>query len=112
MKETNSERLERIKNINDLKYAVALNNPTDDGCHPDAVNIERDIDWLIESLEVHEEARNPKAIGEWHEDEGNVIWWKLPINEPPYVGTPLDSDFKEGYYTHFTRLIDPLEIYE
>lgn len=47
---------------------------------------------------------------EWHEDDGNVIWWKLPIEEPPYVGTPLDSDFEEGYYTHFTRLTEPLDI--
>lgn len=47
---------------------------------------------------------------EWHEDDGIVIWWKLPINEPPYVGTPLDSDFEEGYYTHFTRLVEPLDM--
>lgn len=51
MTETNAERLERLKNINDMKYAVALENPTDDGCHPEAINIERDIDWLIEQAE-------------------------------------------------------------
>lgn len=27
---------------------------------------------------------------EWHEDIGPVLWWKFPIAEPPYVGTPLD----------------------
>lgn len=27
---------------------------------------------------------------DWHEDHGNVLWWRMPINEPPYVGTPLD----------------------
>jgi hypothetical protein len=27
---------------------------------------------------------------EWHEDMGTVLWWKWPIEEPPYVGTPLD----------------------
>lgn len=54
MTETNAERLDRIKNINDLKHVVALGNPTDDGCHPDAVDIERDIDWLIEQAERSE----------------------------------------------------------
>lgn len=26
----------------------------------------------------------------WSEDDGNVLWWRLPVSEPPYVGTPLD----------------------
>lgn len=51
----------------------------------------------------------PIPIEKWHEDDGNVIWWKLPINEPPYVGTPLDIDFEQDYYTHFTILIEPLD---
>lgn len=32
----------------------------------------------------------PRPISEWHEDIGPVLWWKFPIEEPPYVGTPLD----------------------
>lgn len=31
-----------------------------------------------------------KTLEQWHEDVGPVLWWKFPINEPPYVGTPLD----------------------
>jgi hypothetical protein len=31
--------------------------------------------------------------GEWHEDDGPVLWWRFPIVEPPYAGTPLDSDW-------------------
>lgn len=64
----------------------------------------------VKRLGELEDANEPKPIEEWHEDHGDVIWWKLPIEEPPYVGTPLDSDFEEGYYTHFTRLIEPLDI--
>jgi hypothetical protein len=30
---------------------------------------------------------------EWHEDIGPVLWWFFPITEPPYVGTPLDSEW-------------------
>lgn len=31
-----------------------------------------------------------RALDEWHEDDGPVLWWEFPVNEPPYVGTPLD----------------------
>src|SRR5436305_1074712 len=30
-----------------------------------------------------------RAIAEYHEDMGDVLWWKFPIEEPPYVGSPL-----------------------
>jgi len=29
----------------------------------------------------------------WHEDYGDVLWWRFPICEPPYVGSPLSSDW-------------------
>lgn len=28
---------------------------------------------------------------EYHEDMGDVLWWKFPIVEAPYVGSPLDQ---------------------
>jgi hypothetical protein len=31
-----------------------------------------------------------RPINEYHEDMGDVLWWKFPINEPPYVGSPND----------------------
>lgn len=46
-------------------------------------------------------------LEDWHEEIGSVIWWKLPVDEPPWVGTPLDSDWPD-YHTHFTRLLMPL----
>lgn len=51
----------------------------------------------------------PIPYEEWHEDDGLVIWWRMPIEEPPYVGSPLCDDWTENYYTHFTRLIEPKE---
>lgn len=62
--ETNAARLERLKDINDIKYIVALNNPTDDGCHPNAINFEREVDWLIEQAERNQMLENSmkKAI--------------------------------------------------
>lgn len=38
-----------------------------------------------------------RHIDEWHEDMGVVLWWRDPVEEPPYVGTPRDGDFDETY---------------
>lgn len=38
---------------------------------------------------------------EWHEDIGDVLWWRFPIVESPYVGSPLDTGWP-GYHTHWT----------
>ena len=47
-----------------------------------------------------------RPISEWHEDIGDCLWWRFPIEEPPYVGSPLDEDWPE-YHTHFTRIECP-----
>jgi hypothetical protein len=72
-----------------------------------------DIDELAErTLELVAEVerlRKPPAVrslDEWHEDHGTVLWWTLPICEPPYVGAPLDSDWP-GYHTHWTAIAVP-----
>lgn len=31
----------------------------------------------------------PRPLHEWHEDMGDVVWWLWPIEEAPWVGTPL-----------------------
>ena len=56
-----------------------------------------------------EEGWRPKArpLDEWHEDFGDVLWWRFPVDEPPYVGTPLDTDWP-GYHTHWTDIPIPL----
>jgi len=72
-----------------------------------------------------------RTLAEWHEDHGPVLWWRFPIEEPPYVGTPLDRGHTvelhtqdsptpriatrtsiggwPGYHTHWTPL-PPLPI--
>ena len=40
---------------------------------------------------------------DYHEDLGPVLWWRFPIDEPPWCGMPNDSDWP-GYHTHFTPL--------
>ncbi len=65
-----------------------------------------------------------RPLSEWGEDHGAVLWWTFPIEEPPYVGTPLDlpqkykftindqvmAEYEQGgwpgYHTHWTPLPD------
>lgn len=47
---------------------------------------------------------DPQPINEYHDDDKVVLWWKFPVEEPPYVGTPSDADWVENYYTHWTKL--------
>jgi len=46
-----------------------------------------------------------RALAEWHEDDGNVLWWAWCgrdwAGEPAWAGTPNDSDWP-GYHTHWT----------
>jgi hypothetical protein len=30
---------------------------------------------------------------DWHEEDGDVLWFREPICEPPYLGSPMDDDF-------------------
>lgn len=48
----------------------------------------------------------PNPIETWHEDIGPCLWWKFPVEEEPYVGSPLDLDFP-SYVTHYTPIFIP-----
>lgn len=52
---------------------------------------------------IRQPAPAPAAVPaeQWHEDMGPVFWWRFPVEEPPYCGSPLDTDWP-GYHTHFT----------
>lgn len=67
-----------------------------------------------------------RSLEEWTEEDGPVLWWKFPVTEAPWVGTPhdlglatrvlVDNVLKTpldveiniggwpGYHTHWTRL--------
>ena len=53
-----------------------------------------------------------RAASDYHEGHGDVLWWRfpadepLPVDEPPYLGTPDSSDWP-GYHTHWTPIIVP-----
>lgn len=52
------------------------------------------------------ELTTARPISEWDHEDGSVLWWKFPITEPPYSGTPNDSDWP-GYHTHWTPIAVP-----
>lgn len=70
-----------------------------------ATALERDrlSDDLARARKVVEDLSTPRSRDSWHEDDGTALWWTLPVEEPPYCGTPLDDDFPD-YATHWTPL--------
>lgn len=64
------------------------------------------VDALLAEVEAGRKLREARPRAEWHEDDGAVLWWDLPVDEPPYCGTPNDEDFPE-YKTHWTPLVLP-----
>lgn len=76
--------------------------PLNEQWFPQAV--ERLADHLIaHGVTVQQSAR---PLEEWGEDYGDVLWWKFPIEEPPYVGSPLDANWP-AYHTHWTPIVLP-----
>lgn len=67
-----------------------------------------DYHMAVKRLGELEDLLEPIPAEEWNEDDGDVVWWRLPVEEPPYIGSPLCDDFTFDYYTHFTRLGMPL----
>lgn len=58
--------------------------------------------------------RTLRPLAEYHEDYGDVMWWEVPVEQPPvHVGSPLDDDFPNedaaAFGWHFTRFMNPLE---
>lgn len=56
-----------------------------------------------------EDAKTLRKAEDWHEEDGDVLWWRLPICEPPVVGCPLELGFEVDDYTHWTPIVDPTE---
>lgn len=69
----------------------------------------------------------PRPLSEWTEEDGEVLWWKFPVDEPPFVGSPrILGQVVEirthqgviakglvggwpGYHTHWTPIPIPAE---
>lgn len=101
---------------------------------PGSSNFEGGAAYEAYCDEVEKRAVQPdhraRPLSEWHEDMGPMLWWRFPIEEPPYVGTPLDlgrtvllqiigaddpmlrTSFDvggwPGYHTHWTPIPRPV----
>lgn len=51
-----------------------------------------------------------RPLRKWHEDMGPKIWWRFPVAEAPYCGSPLDDTWLDDYYTHFTDIVLPVTV--
>jgi hypothetical protein len=63
--------------------------------------------WQAERAELKaqiERLTTLRSASEWHDDFGDVLWWRLPIQEAPYVGSPLECGWFADFYTHWTPL--------
>jgi hypothetical protein len=38
---------------------------------------------------VEPDLHRPRPFCDWHEDQGDVLWWRIPISEAPYCGSPI-----------------------
>lgn len=99
------ERLTQKDCIGPFQYSLKRESKSNEFNDYDAFF---DYQMAVKRLGELEDAIEPIPAEEWNEDDGDVIWWRLPVEEPPYIGSPLCDDFTFGYYTHFTRLIMPL----
>jgi hypothetical protein len=86
------------------------------GCtHPDGLLkvFEKDAwrcircDQLFVEIERMPEPIVYRPASEYHEDMGTVLWWHLPVEEPPTVDRLLEDENDVRYYTHWTPLVMP-----
>lgn len=51
---------------------------------------------------------------EWQDDDGTVLWWLMPVCQPPYLGDPTCNDwpFHDGEELYWTRLPNVNKIME
>ncbi len=79
----------------------------------EGVNAPTFVGEAIDRLKLYEDFNTLRPREEWHEGYGDCLFWRLPITEAPYCGSPLDTVWEErnydNYFTHFTRLIQPIE---
>lgn len=88
-----------------LRKAAGLSRPASVCIVPDDPEVTELTDakaQLARVVGALNELQNPRPLDEYHDDYGSVLWWKLPVDEPPYVGAPGDSDWP-GYHTHWTK---------
>jgi len=74
----------------------------------------RCVDQNADTIEHHPDAeagldaKQARPLADWNEDVGVTLWWRFPVDEPPYCGSPTYDDWP-GYHTHWTPILVPHE---
>lgn len=100
---------QKLVELLDKAYVTCLRTDCFKGCKFYSEKDDNCVDKLTADILIAngvtvQECARP--LEEWGEDYGDVLWWKFPIEEPPYVGSPLDADWP-GYHTHWTPITLP-----
>lgn len=88
--------------------------PWDNCDHSDAIRLRILKDRLERLTTLH-------PLSEYQDDDNTVLWWHVPIQEPPYVGAGPGFDERhvdgtrtmcarllgEGWLTHWSRIPQP-----
>lgn len=45
-----------------------------------------------------------KPVDDWFEEDGLALFFKLDAGEPPFVTSPISSDWDSEYFTHWMPL--------
>lgn len=91
-----SEIQKAIEDLKTLKLILIKDNL-------DNTDLYKSFTQAITALKRQSEMETLYLADDWDEDFGDVLWWKLPVDEPPYIGSPLCCDWP-GYHTHWSKL--------
>lgn len=81
--------------------AAVMLDPKNQCVDPNADTIEHHPD-----TKAGQAAKKARPLEDWHEEMGPVLWWRFPVDEAPWCGTPNCDDWPH-YHTHFTPLVVP-----
>ena len=97
-------RLTRSASLSRVVFGAAVMlDPRNRCVDPNADTIEHHPD-----AEAGLDAKQARPLSDWHEDIGAALWWRFPVEEPPYCGSPVCDDWP-GYHTHWTPILVPHE---
>lgn len=49
--------------------------------------------WVAKLQKERDELVTLRKFDDWYEDASPMLWWRHPVSEPPYCGTPYDEDW-------------------
>ena len=97
-------RLTRSASLSRVVFGAAVMlDPRNRCVDPNADTIEHHPD-----AEAGLDAKQARPLADWNEEVGVTLWWRFPVEEPPYCGSPVCDDWP-GYHTHWTPILVPHE---